>query len=155
MAERNEALGLSHVEEARLCTLGVELREQVAAMTNEKESNLISWARDNRTRDATIAALERQDASKSTELEAVKAELTRVRSELAAAATLSGAGVTSSGQTEGCKCSLYKRTRRWQDYSLVWIHRTWAAHSKWRRAETGSSGETPEERTEQLEQASC
>ena len=54
VAELNEALGLSHVEEARLCTLGVELREQVE--TNKKESNLISWARDNRTRDATIAA---------------------------------------------------------------------------------------------------
>jgi len=69
VAELNEALGLSHVEEATLCTLGVELREQVEALTNKKESNLISWARDNRTRDATIAALERQDASKSTELE--------------------------------------------------------------------------------------
>jgi hypothetical protein len=33
VAELNEALGLSHVEEARLCTLGVELREQVAALT--------------------------------------------------------------------------------------------------------------------------
>ena len=46
VVELNEALGLSHVEKARLCTLGVELREQVAALTNEKETNLISWSRD-------------------------------------------------------------------------------------------------------------
>ena len=39
VAELNEALGLSHVEEARLCALGVELREQVAALTSEKETN--------------------------------------------------------------------------------------------------------------------
>ena len=48
VAELNEALGLSHVEEARLCTFGVELREQVAALTNEKETNLVSWSRDKR-----------------------------------------------------------------------------------------------------------
>ena len=58
VAELNEALGLSHVKEARLCALGVELRDQVAALHNEKESNLISWARDKRDRDATIVALE-------------------------------------------------------------------------------------------------
>jgi hypothetical protein len=96
VAELNEALGLSHVEEARLCALGVELREQVAALASEKETNLISWARDKRDRDVTIGALERHDASWATELEVVKAELTRVRSELAAAA-----GGTSSGQTGG------------------------------------------------------
>jgi predicted flap endonuclease-1-like 5' DNA nuclease len=44
--ELNEALGLSNVEEARLYTLGVELPDQVAALHNEKEQNLISWARD-------------------------------------------------------------------------------------------------------------
>lgn len=62
MAELNEALGLSHMEEARLCALGVELREQVAALAGEKETNLISWARDKRDRDVTIGALERQCA---------------------------------------------------------------------------------------------
>ena len=40
VAELNEVLGLSHVEEARLCTLGVELRNQVSALHNEKENNL-------------------------------------------------------------------------------------------------------------------
>ena len=40
VAEFKEALGLSHVEEARLCTLGVELRDQVVALHNEKENNL-------------------------------------------------------------------------------------------------------------------
>ena len=112
VAELNEALGLSHVEEARLCTLGVELREQVAALTNEKETNMVSWARDNRARDATIEALKRADESRATELEAIKAELARVRGALASVAVLPGAGVTSSGQTGGCKCSQYKRTRR-------------------------------------------
>ena len=101
VVELNEALDLSHVEKARLCTLGVELREQVAALTNEKETNLISWSRDKRDRDATIGALELQVASRTTELEAVKAELTRVRSELAAATSLPGARVTSLGQSEG------------------------------------------------------
>jgi len=42
VAEHNEALDLSHMEEARLCTLGVELRDKVAALHNEKENNLIS-----------------------------------------------------------------------------------------------------------------
>ena len=60
VAELNEALGLSHVEEARLCALGVELREQVAALINEKETNRVSWSRDKRDRDATIGALELQ-----------------------------------------------------------------------------------------------
>jgi len=60
VAELNEALGLSHVEEARLCALGVELREQVAALAGEKETNLISWARDKR--DAT-SPLERWSGS--------------------------------------------------------------------------------------------
>jgi hypothetical protein len=101
VAELNEALGLSHVEEARLCTLGVELREQVAALTNEKETNMVSWARDNRARDATIEALKRVDESRATELEALKAELARVRGALAAVVVLPGAGVTSSGQTGG------------------------------------------------------
>ena len=40
VAELNEVLGLSHVEEAWLCTLGVELRNQVSALHNEKENNL-------------------------------------------------------------------------------------------------------------------
>jgi chromosome segregation ATPase len=105
MAELNEALGLSHVEEARPCAEGVELREQVAALAGEKETNLISWARDKRDRDVTIGALERQCASRATELDEVKAELT-------AAATWSGVGVASSGRLEGCKCSQYKRTRQ-------------------------------------------
>jgi len=69
LAELHEALGLSHVEEARLYTLGVELPDQVAALHNEKEQNLISWARDRRDRDSIIGALELQDASKGTELE--------------------------------------------------------------------------------------
>ncbi len=42
VAEHNEALDLSHMEEARLCTLGVELRDKVVALHNEKEKNLIS-----------------------------------------------------------------------------------------------------------------
>jgi len=134
VTELNEALGLSHVEEARLCTLGVELREQVAALTNEKETDLISWSRDKRDRDATIGALELQVASRTTELEAVKAELTRLRSELATATSLPGARVTSLGQSEGCKGSLSEKIRQGQDYSLVWIHHTWVVHSKWRSA---------------------
>jgi hypothetical protein len=97
----NEALGLSHVEKARLCTLGVELRGQVAALTSEKEQNLISWAREKRDRDSIIGALELQDASKATKLDAVKAELTRVRSELEAATTRSSARVSFSGQPSG------------------------------------------------------
>jgi len=90
LAELHEALGLSHVEEARLYTLGVELPDQVAALHNEKEQNLISWARDRRDRDSIIGALELQDASKGTELDAVKAELARVRSELEAATSQLG-----------------------------------------------------------------
>ena len=77
------------MEEARLCTLGVELRGQVAALTSEKEQNLISWAREKRDRDSIIGAVELQNASKATEMDAVKAELTRVRSELEAATTRS------------------------------------------------------------------
>jgi hypothetical protein len=53
----------------------VELRKQVAALTSEKEHNLISWARERRNRDSYIGALELQDASKATELDAVNAEL--------------------------------------------------------------------------------
>jgi hypothetical protein len=64
-------------------------------------------------------------ASRTIELEAVKAELTRVRSELATATSLPGARVTTLGQSEGCKG---------QDCSLVWIHHTWVVHSKWRSA---------------------
>ena len=101
VAELHKALGLSHVEEARLCTLGVELRDQVAALHNEKEQNLISWARDRRDRDSIIGALELQDASRGT-------ELVRVRSELEAATTVSGARVTSTGETGGCKCNQHQ-----------------------------------------------
>ena len=153
VAELNEALGLSHVEEARLCALGVELREQVAALTNEKETNRVSWSRDKRDSNATIGALELLGASRATELEAVKAELTRVRSELAATTTLLGTRVISSRRR--CKGSPPEMTRRGRDYRLVWIHHTWVAHSKWSSAMKGSSWATPEERTEQSARASC
>jgi len=89
------------VEEARLCTLGVELRGQVAVLTSEKEQNLISWAREKRDRDSIIGAVDLQNASKATEMDAVKAELTRVRSKLEAATTRSSARFTSSGQPSG------------------------------------------------------
>jgi hypothetical protein len=46
VAELNETLGLSHAEEARLCALGVEQREQIAPLTGEKAQNFLSWARD-------------------------------------------------------------------------------------------------------------
>jgi len=45
--------------------------------------------------------LERQCASRATELDEVKAELTRVKRELTAAATWSGVGVASSVETGG------------------------------------------------------
>jgi hypothetical protein len=101
VAELNEALGLSHVEEARLCTLGVELRGTIAALTSEKEQNLANWARERKDHDSVVKALELQEVSKATELDAVKAELARVRSELEAATTRSSARLTSSGQPSG------------------------------------------------------
>jgi hypothetical protein len=64
------------------------------ALTSEKEKNLISWAREKRDRDSIIGAVELQNVSKATELDAVKAELTRVRSELEAATTRSRARFT-------------------------------------------------------------
>jgi len=66
-AELNDALGLSHVEEARLGALGVELQGQVAALTHERDQNMVSWARERRDRDVIIGALELQYASKTTE----------------------------------------------------------------------------------------
>jgi len=94
-------LGLSHAVEARLCSLGIELREQVAILTSEKEQNLISWTKDRWERDSINKALELQDASKTTELDAVKAKLTRVRNELEAATLRSSTRVTSAGQPSG------------------------------------------------------
>jgi len=81
-AELNDALGLSHAEEARLSALGVELQEQLAALTVEKEQSVVSWARERRDRDAIIGAMELQNASKTTELDEAKAELNCLRSEL-------------------------------------------------------------------------
>ena len=99
----------------------MELREQVAALTSEKETNRVSWSRDKRDSDATIGTLELQGTFKATELEAVKAELTRVRSELAATTTLLGTRVISSGQSEG---TAHPRgpggdeTTVWYEYSI-------------------------------------
>lgn len=42
-AELKEALGLVHMVEDRLCSMGVKLRGLIATLTNDKEQNLISW----------------------------------------------------------------------------------------------------------------
>jgi len=72
-AELNDALGQSHVEEARLGALVGELQGQIAALTIEKEQDLVSGARERRDRDAVIGALELQNSSKTTELDEAKA----------------------------------------------------------------------------------
>ena len=75
--------------------------KRLVCPTWRKEENLISWVREKRDRSSISGALELQDASKATELDAVKGEQTRVRRELEAATTKSSARVTSSGQPSG------------------------------------------------------
>jgi len=82
-AELNDALGSSHAEVARLGALSEELRKQLAVVTAAKEQDMVNWARERRDRDTVIKALELQNASKTTELDEAKAELTRMKSELA------------------------------------------------------------------------
>jgi len=96
--------------------------KRLVCPTWRKEQNLISWAREKRDRSSIIGALELQDASKATELDAVKGELTRVRSS-------QGPAPESPAQVNpvGCKYSQHRGTRH---YSWAWTHHTWVAHQQ-------------------------
>jgi len=95
-AELNDALGSTHVEEARLGALKEELQKQLHVVTAVKEQDMVNMAKERRDKDAVINELELQNASKTTELIEAKAELTRMQSEFANSQTGTFARLTSS-----------------------------------------------------------